>query len=103
MQYFYIAFLVIQIVGPIIFYAVRLLGFGLITYVGINVAMDQVLNYITNYMIVLPLYLQQILGLAKLDVVANIYFSAVTARMLIAGYNAATSGGSKKKWATLTA
>lgn len=103
MHFFYIAMLAVQIVGPIIFYALRLLGIGLVSYVGINLVLDQVKDYVMSNFLSVPIYLQQILGLLKVDVVVNIYFAAVSARLLISGYNAATSGGLKKKWSTLTA
>jgi hypothetical protein len=98
MHFFYIAMLVIQIVGPIIFYALRLLGIGVVTYVGINLVLDQVKDYVIGNFVNVPVQVQQILGLAKFDVAVNIYLAAVTARLLLAGYNKATAGGSKKKW-----
>lgn len=98
MHFFYIAMLVIQIVGPIIFYVLRLLGIGVVTYVGINLVLDQVKDYVIGNFVNVPIQVQQILGLAKFDVAVNIYLAAVTARLLLAGYNKATTGGSKKKW-----
>lgn len=98
MHFFYIAMLVIQIVGPIIFYVLRLLGIGVVTYVGINLVLDQVKDYVIGNFVNVPVQVQQILGLAKFDVAVNIYLAAVTARLLLAGYNKATAGGSKKKW-----
>jgi len=98
MHFLYIAMLVIQIVGPIIFYALRLLGIGVVTYVGINLVLDQVKDYVIGNFVNVPVQVQQILGLAKFDVAVNIYLAAVTARLLLAGYNKATAGGSKKKW-----
>lgn len=103
MHFMYIAMLFVQIVGPIVFYVLRLLGIGAVTYVGINLVLDQVKDYVIANFANIPLYLQQILGLAKIDVVVNIYLAAVTARLLLAGYDKATSGGTKKKWSTLSA
>lgn len=98
MHFLYIAMLAIQIVGPIVFHALRLLGIGVVTYVGINLVLDQVKDYVIGNFSNIPLQVQQILGLAKVDVAVNIYLAAVTARLLLAGYNKATAGGSKKKW-----
>lgn len=98
MHFFYIAMLVIQIVGPIVNKIMSLLGIGLVSYVGINFVLEQVKNYVTSNFATIPIEVQQILGLAKFDVAINITFAAVTARMMLAGYNKATAGGSKKKY-----
>lgn len=98
MHFFYVAMLVVQIVGPILFYILKLLGVGAVTYVGINLVLDQVKDYVIANLVNVPVQVQQILGLAKFDVAVNIYLAAVTARLLLAGYNKATAGGSKKKY-----
>lgn len=103
MHFLYIAMLAIQIVGPIVFSVLRLLGIGLVTYVGINLVLDQVKDYVIANLVNVPVQVQQILGLAKFDVAVNIYLAAVTARLLLAGYNKASAGGSKKKWTTFEA
>jgi hypothetical protein len=103
MHFFYIAMLAAQIVGPILFYVLRLLGIGAVTYVGINLVLDEVKDYIIGNFANVPIEVQQILGLAKFDVAVNIYLAAITARLLLAGYDKATQGGAKKKWETLAA
>jgi hypothetical protein len=102
MHFLYIAMLVIQIVGPIIFYVLRLLGIGAVTYVGINLVLDQVKDYLIGNFVNVPLQVQQLLGLAKFDVAINIYLAAVTARLLLAGYDKATAMWAKRKY-TFTA
>lgn len=101
MHFMYIAMLAIQIVGPLVMMALRLLGIGVMTYTGINIVMDQVKNYVLSNVANVPPYVQQILGLAKFDICVNIVLSAVAARFVIAGYNKVS--GSRKKLTTFTA
>ncbi len=101
MHFFYLAMLLVQIVGPLLMMGLRLLGIGVMTYTGINIVMDQVKNYVLSNVANVPIYVQQILGLAKFDICVNIVLSAVAARFVIAGYNKLS--GSRKKLTTFTA
>ncbi len=101
MHFYYAAMLFIQIAGPIVMSVLRLIGIGVITYGGINVAMDTGKDYIFNNFAALPIEVQQILGLAKVDVAINIMVAGITARMLLSGYNKVS--GSRKKLTTFTA
>lgn len=103
MNWMYAAMLVSQIVWPIINKVMSLLGIGVVTYVGINLVLEQVKSYVIGNFANIPIEVQQILGLAKFDVAINIYLAAVTARLLLSGYDKFTQGGTKKKYATLSA
>ena len=86
----WIAQFVMSLVGPLIFNALKILGIGTVTYVGINLMLDQVSDYIISRLSGLPNDLRMILGLAKLDVVINIVLSAVTTRFVMSGLNKGT-------------
>ncbi|MDD0844624.1 DUF2523 family protein [Pseudomonas sp. Gutcm_11s] len=90
--------LIFMIVQPLINFVLRLLGIGFITYVGYNVLLEQVTTYVTSRMGSSTLVIQQILGLAKIDVAINIFLAAVTTRLVIAGLNKAQDSRRAQVW-----
>jgi hypothetical protein len=87
MHFFYLANLFLIIVVPIVKMALKALGIGVIAYIGINLVIDQAKDYVlANVGNALPA-IQMILGLAKIDVAVNMYFAAITTRMVLSGLN----------------
>ncbi|MCQ4285805.1 DUF2523 domain-containing protein [Pseudomonas stutzeri] len=69
------------------------LGIGMVSYVGINFALDAAKAQLLASMSGVPADIAMLMGLFKFDVAINIVLSAVATRMLLAGVNKAT--GSK--------
>lgn len=90
--------LVMMMLGPLVNYLFRLVGIGFVTYVGYNVLLEQVTNYIVTKMGSGSVVIQQILGLAKVDVAINIMLAAVTTRLVIAGLNKAQDNRRAQVW-----
>ncbi len=89
MQYLFIAQLIIMLVKPLLFFVLRLLGVGFVSYMGINAVLDQMKNYVMAQFGSTSQPIQQIMGLAKIDVAVNIIFSAIVTRMVLAGLDKA--------------
>jgi hypothetical protein len=87
MHFYYLAILLLTIVTPLVKMALKALGIGVVAYMGINVVLDQALQYVTNNISSLPPSAQALLGLAKFDVVINIWFAAITTRLVLNGMN----------------
>lgn len=101
MHFYYLAILLITIVTPLVKMALKALGIGVVAYMGINVVLDQALQYVTNNIASLPAAAQALLGLAKFDVVINIWFAAITTRLVLNGMNKIS--GKKKNFGVLEA
>jgi len=93
-MYFHIAILLINIVVPLVTKVLKALGIGVVSYIGINQVLSQVASYIEAQLGSTTVMLQQILGLAKMDIAINIYLAAITTRMVLSGMNKIT--GRKK-------
>ena len=65
----------------------KAIGIGFVTYVGSNLIMEQAKDYIISHAGNMGNIIQQIMGLAKIDVAINIYFAAITTRMVLSGLN----------------
>ncbi len=89
---------IFMMLQPLVAYLFRLIGIGFITYVGYNAVIDKAMSYITSHMGAVGLPIQQVLGLAKIDVAINIYFAAVTTRLVIAGLNKAQDRRRAQVW-----
>lgn len=98
MHFLYIAQLLIIILGPLVKMVLRILGFGFITYVGFNLIIGEAQSYLFARMGEVGPIIQQILGLAKFDVVVNIYFAAISTRFLLAGIDKATDRRRNQVW-----
>lgn len=98
MHFLYIAQLLIIILGPLVKMVLRILGFGFVTYVGFNLIIGEAQSYLFARMGEIGPIIQQILGLAKFDVVVNIYFAAISTRFLLAGIDKATDRRRNQVW-----
>ncbi|MDH1340135.1 DUF2523 domain-containing protein [Ectopseudomonas oleovorans] len=85
MHFFYLAHLFLIIVLPIVKQVLRAIGIGVVAYVGINLVINEAKDYAMANLGTLGQSLQMILGLAKFDVAVNIYFAAITTRLLLVG------------------
>ena len=70
------------------------LGIGMVSYIGINFALDQAKAQLMASMSGIPSDIAMLMGLFKFDVAINIMLSAVATRVALAGVNKLT--GSKK-------
>ncbi|MDG9760967.1 DUF2523 domain-containing protein [Ectopseudomonas guguanensis] len=85
MHFFYLAHLFLIIVLPIVKQVLRAIGIGVVAYVGINLVINEAKDYAMANLGNLGQSLQMILGLAKFDVAVNIYFAAITTRLVLVG------------------
>lgn len=86
MQWAIFVQIVVLVAVPIVKLVLRAIGFAVVSYVGFNLLIDQARSYLMSEMGNVPVPVQQILGLAKIDVAINMYLAAVTTRALIAGW-----------------
>jgi hypothetical protein len=94
----WVAQFVFMMIQPLVNFLFRLIGIGFVTYVGYNVLLEQVTSYVVSRMGSSTLVIQQILGLAKIDVAINIFLAAVTTRLVIAGLNKAQDRKRSQVW-----
>ncbi len=87
MQFVYAAQMIILMLMPLIQFVLKAIGIGFVTYAGSNLVISMAKDYLLANAGQMTMPLQQILGLAKLDVAVNIYFAAVTTRMVLSGLN----------------
>lgn len=86
-MFYYLAMLFNIIVVPLVFKVFKALGIGAVAYVGINLILEQAANYIQSQMGQTTLLMQQMLGVAKVDIAINLYLAAITTRAVLAGMN----------------
>tara|TARA_R110000751_G_scaffold82220_3_gene165512 strand:- start:5199 stop:5498 length:300 start_codon:yes stop_codon:yes gene_type:complete len=86
-MFYYLALLFNIIVVPLVFKVLKALGIGAVSYIGINLVLEQAANYIQSQMGQTTLLMQQMLGMAKIDIAINIYLAAITTRAVLAGMN----------------
>ncbi|MCY1277695.1 hypothetical protein D9M70_264000 [compost metagenome] len=98
MQYLFIVQLLVIVVGPLVKMVLRMLGVGFVTYVGTNLLLDQVRSYITSHMGQTGIVIQQILGLAKIDVAINMMLAAVVTRAVLSGLDKLADRRRKQVW-----
>jgi hypothetical protein len=77
------------IVVPLVMRAAFALGFGVVTYVGLGLALDQVEDGIYNNLGATSAHILTILGMAKVDVAIKTVLAAVTTKLGLMGMNAA--------------
>lgn len=87
MHFFYLTQLFLILVVPLIKMALKALGIGAVAYLGINLVIDQAKDYLLANMGNAAPAIQMILGLAKIDIAINIYFAAITTRLVLTGLN----------------
>ncbi|WP_047934780.1 DUF2523 domain-containing protein [Pseudomonas putida] len=80
---------------PLVKMVLKALGIGLVSYVGINFVLSQIIEVVINNALSLPLGVQQLLGLMKFDVAVNIILSAITTRLTLRGIDKATDSKTK--------
>ncbi|AVO55393.1 DUF2523 domain-containing protein [Ectopseudomonas mendocina] len=98
MHYLFLAQLLIIVVGPLVKMALKIIGFGFVTYVGFNLIIGEAQSYVIARMGESGPVIQQILGLAKFDVCVNIFFAAITTRFILAGIDKATDRQRNQVW-----
>lgn len=81
---------VLLVVAPLVRLVMKMLGIGVVSYVGINLILDQVRAYIIEQTGTLGQAVQMLLGLASFDVAINIYLSAITTKLVLKGLDRAS-------------
>lgn len=85
MHFVYLFSLLSVVVGPLVKSALRILGIGVVSYIGTNLVITTAKNVILARFGSLDSPVQQLLGLAQIDVAINIYFAAIATRLVISG------------------
>lgn len=98
MQFLFIVQLLVIILGPLVKMVLRILGFGFVTYIGFNLIIGQAQDYLFGMMGDVGPVIQGVLGLAKFDVVVNLYFAAISTRFMLAGIDKATDRRRAQVW-----
>ena len=98
MQFLFIVQMLVIILGPLVKMVLKILGFGFVTYVGFNMIIGQAQDYLFGLMGDVGPVIQGILGLAKFDVVVNLYFAAISTRFMLAGIDKATDRRRDQVW-----
>lgn len=80
---------------PLAKMVLKALGVGVVSYVGINLVLTEATDVIMVNMLGLPVEIQQILGLLKVDVAINIILSAIATKLTLNGINKMTDSKSK--------
>lgn len=101
MHFYYLAILFLTIVTPLVKMALKALGIGAIAYLGINIVLDQAHQYILAQLGSAPGPAQALLGIMKFDVAINLWFAAITTRLVLNGMNKIS--GKKKNYSVLEA
>lgn len=88
MHFFYLAQLFLILVVPLVMKVLKALGIGVVSYVGINLVLDELKNYVVGQVSGAgSIVVQSILGIAGVDVAINMYFAAITTRLVLSGMN----------------
>jgi len=98
MQYLFLVQLLVIILGPLVKMVLKILGFGFVTYIGFNMIIGQAQTYLFGLMGDVGPVIQGVLGLAKFDVVVNLYFAAISTRFMLAGIDKATDRRRAQVW-----
>lgn len=94
----WVAQFIFMIIQPLVSWLFRVIGIGFVSYVGYNALLDVAMQYVSGRISSASMDIQQILGLAKVDVAINIYFAAVTTRFVLAGINKAQDRRRAQVW-----
>ncbi len=98
MQFLFIVQMLVIILGPLVKMVLKILGFGFVTYIGFNMIIGEAQDYVFGLMGEVGPVIQGILGLAKFDVVVNLYFAAISTRFMLAGIDKATDRRRAQVW-----
>ncbi|MAD00789.1 MULTISPECIES: DUF2523 family protein [Pseudomonas] len=86
-MWYHLAILFSIIIVPLIQKLLKALGIGVVSYIGINLILEQAANYIQSQLGQTTVLMQQMLGVAKIDIAINLYLAAITTRAVLAGMN----------------
>ncbi|WCR45033.1 DUF2523 domain-containing protein [Stutzerimonas stutzeri] len=98
MQFLFIVQMLVIILGPLVKMVLKMIGFGFVSYIGFNLIIAQAQDYLFGLMGDVGPVIQGILGLAKFDVVVNLYFAAISTRFMLAGIDKATDRKRAQVW-----
>lgn len=96
MWFYYIFQFLGLVLVPLAKLLMKALGIGAVSYIGINLVLEQVKSYVISNIGAAGPLVTGFLGAAKIDVFINIILAAVTTRMAIAGLNKLSNGKVKK-------
>lgn len=96
MHFVYLASMLAVAVGPLVKSVLRLLGIGLVTYVGFNLVINEAKDAVVAKFGSLSPAIGSLLGLAQVDVAINIYFAAIATRLIMGGLSSTDKTGRYK-------
>lgn len=85
MIYFHFAVFLLSLVVPMIKAGLKFLGIGTVTYMGLNLVLDNLYNQILAQFSSSDPAIAMLMGIAKLDVAINIYMSAIVTKFFLSG------------------
>jgi len=100
MQYFIILLISTfgMAIGELAKRALLAIGFGTVTYVGINVILDQIEQKFTTASGDLPTLIINMLGILQIDTCFTMFVSAAVIKQVIQGWNKLTDTRSGRVW-----
>lgn len=87
----------VMILPTLIWYVVSILGFTAITYLGVHVAVDTMVNIVQSKTAILPPAVFSIMGIMQLDVGFKMIVSAGLVKLILRGWNS-LSGAYRSWW-----
>ncbi len=90
MWYVYIFEFILLVGAPLVKSLLKVIGIGAVSYVGINLILDQATQYIITNAGNIGQAVQMLLGMASFDVAINIYLSAITTKLVFKGMDKVT-------------
>lgn len=87
MWFYYVFLFLSTVLVPLVKMAMKAIGIGAVSYIGINQVLSVAKNYVISSFGNASPIIQAMLGMAQIDVFLNIILAAVTTRMTLAGLN----------------
>jgi len=94
-------FLLITLLGPLVWKIISLAGFAGVTYFGVSAISNFAVNFLQSHTSVLPAPVFAIMGIMKLDVGFKMIVSAGTVKFTLMGWNKLTDTATRMRWGGL--
>ncbi|TKD46225.1 DUF2523 domain-containing protein [Azotobacter chroococcum] len=96
MHYFALVSVLVSAVVPLVKMVMKALSIGAVTYMGVNLVIDEARDYVMSKIGDTSIVIQSIMGLAQIDIAINIYFTAVITRLILSGMSSTGKTGRYK-------
>jgi len=94
-------FLLLTLLGPLVWKIIALAGFSAVTYTGVSSLSNVVVGYLQSRTSVLPPPVFAIMGIMKLDVGFKMIVSAGLVKYTLIGWNKLTDTARRMRWSGL--